>query len=189
MTATAATSTLQQTATPSGKSDTLPVPDHGNPVVAFIIGMAIVLFASILNAAGLNLTKLDHVRPVTSTRTSSSDASDRSAQALYHDLREGKIGYGLYGCWACYFTCAETSVLLRASLSDFSFSSSQLIGSTLALEYLRAGEQGSTSGVLLMIDILSLQNMLLPWAPLRSSSTSFLLDSLLALLSLRLTST
>ena len=35
---------------------------HGNPVVAFIIGLAIILLASILNAAGLNLTKLDHVR-------------------------------------------------------------------------------------------------------------------------------
>lgn len=32
-----------------------------NPVVAFIIGLAIILLASILNAAGLNLTKLDHV--------------------------------------------------------------------------------------------------------------------------------
>lgn len=35
---------------------------HANPVVAFIIGLAIILLASILNAAGLNLTKLDHVR-------------------------------------------------------------------------------------------------------------------------------
>ena len=34
---------------------------HGKPVVAFIIGLSIVLLASILNAAGLNLTKLDHV--------------------------------------------------------------------------------------------------------------------------------
>ncbi|KAH9858568.1 hypothetical protein C2E23DRAFT_864468 [Lenzites betulinus] len=40
-----------------------PVPaHHANPVVAFIIGLAIVTLASILNAAGLNLTKLDHVR-------------------------------------------------------------------------------------------------------------------------------
>jgi len=36
-------------------------PRTGNPVVAFIIGLAIILLASILNAAGLNLTKLDHV--------------------------------------------------------------------------------------------------------------------------------
>ena len=35
---------------------------HGSPVVAFVIGLAIILLASILNAAGLNLTKLDHVR-------------------------------------------------------------------------------------------------------------------------------
>jgi hypothetical protein len=33
-----------------------------DPVVAFIIGLSIILLASILNAAGLNLTKLDHVR-------------------------------------------------------------------------------------------------------------------------------
>jgi amino acid transporter len=39
-----------------------PVPAHNvNPIVAFIIGLAIILLASILNAAGLNLTKLDHV--------------------------------------------------------------------------------------------------------------------------------
>ena len=34
---------------------------HDNPVVAFIIGLSIILLASILNAGGLNLTKLDHV--------------------------------------------------------------------------------------------------------------------------------
>jgi magnesium transporter len=34
---------------------------HASPAVAFIIGLAIILLASILNAAGLNLTKLDHV--------------------------------------------------------------------------------------------------------------------------------
>ena len=39
-----------------------PVPAHHvGSVVAFIIGLAIVILASILNAAGLNLTKLDHV--------------------------------------------------------------------------------------------------------------------------------
>jgi len=42
--------------------DTPQPPHHGNPVVAFIIGLAIILLASVLNAAGLNLTKLDHVR-------------------------------------------------------------------------------------------------------------------------------
>ena len=37
---------------------------HANPVAGFIIGLAIILLASILNAAGLNLTKLDHVRSI-----------------------------------------------------------------------------------------------------------------------------
>ena len=40
----------------------IPVPvRHGRPVVAFIIGLSIIILASVLNAAGLNLTKLDHV--------------------------------------------------------------------------------------------------------------------------------
>ena len=48
-------------------STTTPIVDdvpahHANPIVAFIIGLSIVLLASILNAGGLNLTKLDHVR-------------------------------------------------------------------------------------------------------------------------------
>jgi hypothetical protein len=38
-----------------------PAPRHLNAVLAFIIGLAIVTLASVLNAAGLNLTKLDHV--------------------------------------------------------------------------------------------------------------------------------
>lgn len=37
-------------------------PRHVDPVLSFIIGLAIILLASVLNAAGLNLTKLDHVR-------------------------------------------------------------------------------------------------------------------------------
>ena len=48
----------------------LPVPEsgqvtggirHAKPVIAFIIGLSIIILASVLNAAGLNLTKLDHV--------------------------------------------------------------------------------------------------------------------------------
>ena len=43
----------------------VPVPTesvrHARPVVAFIIGLSIIILASVLNAAGLNLTKLDHV--------------------------------------------------------------------------------------------------------------------------------
>lgn len=35
--------------------------NDGNPVVNFILGFIIVIGASILNAFGLNLTKLDHV--------------------------------------------------------------------------------------------------------------------------------
>jgi hypothetical protein len=58
------TSALEPTATPSpgGLSDDTPAVHHASPVVAFIIGLSIILLASVLNAAGLNLTKLDHVR-------------------------------------------------------------------------------------------------------------------------------
>lgn len=64
------TTTATTTATSLVASSTASIPDvtdnvpahHANPVVAFIIGFAIVLLASILNAGGLNLTKLDHVR-------------------------------------------------------------------------------------------------------------------------------
>ncbi|KAJ6499221.1 hypothetical protein C8R45DRAFT_822114 [Mycena sanguinolenta] len=77
---------------------------HGNPVVAFMIGFSIILLASILNAAGLNLTKLDHVR------TSAVPKASRR-----HD-------------WA------RPLWLLGMLL----YILSQLIGSTLALEYMRA---------------------------------------------------
>lgn len=54
------TSTIAQaTAEPSATD--LVSAHHASPVVAFIIGLAIILLASILNAAGLNITKLDHV--------------------------------------------------------------------------------------------------------------------------------
>ncbi|KAF8633435.1 hypothetical protein AX17_004605 [Amanita inopinata Kibby_2008] len=77
---------------------------HANTVVGFIIGLAIILLASILNAAGLNLTKLDHVRTSTIPKASRKKDWMRPLWLL------GMILYIL----------------------------SQLIGSTLALEYMRA---------------------------------------------------
>ncbi|RDX48114.1 hypothetical protein OH76DRAFT_1353166 [Lentinus brumalis] len=92
-----------------------PVPaHHASPVVAFIIGLAIITLASILNAAGLNLTKLDHVR------TSAIPKSARRREWLRPLWLLGMILYIL----------------------------SQLIGSTLALQYMRAeyvAPLGSTS--------------------------------------------
>ncbi|KAJ7647271.1 hypothetical protein FB45DRAFT_892927 [Roridomyces roridus] len=75
-----------------------------NPVVSFIIGLAIILGASILNAAGLNITKLDHVR------VSSIPKASRKADWMRPLWLLGMVLYIL----------------------------SQLIGSTLALEYMRA---------------------------------------------------
>ncbi|KAH9978791.1 hypothetical protein BGW80DRAFT_1134172, partial [Lactifluus volemus] len=74
------------------------------PVVAFIIGLSIIILASVLNAAGLNLTKLDHVQ---------SRAIPKSARK--RDL--------LRPLWL---------------LGMLLYILSQLIGSTLALEYMRA---------------------------------------------------
>jgi len=94
--------------------DSATVPHHGSPVVAFIIGLAIVILASILNAGGLNLTKLDHVR------TSAIPKSARRKDWLRPLWLLGMVLYIL----------------------------SQLIGSTLALEYMRAeyvAPLGSTS--------------------------------------------
>ncbi|KAF5393269.1 hypothetical protein D9757_000629 [Collybiopsis confluens] len=96
-------------------SSSQPLPDsvlahHASPVVAFIIGLSIVLLASVLNAAGLNLTKLDHVRNKGSHR---------------RDF--------LRPLWL---------------LGMLLYILSQLIGSTLALEYMRAeyvAPLGSTS--------------------------------------------
>ncbi|KAK0212748.1 hypothetical protein DFS33DRAFT_1377215 [Desarmillaria ectypa] len=101
------------------ESPTIPVSDpvpahHASPVVAFIIGLAIILLASVLNAAGLNLTKLDHVR------TQAIPKASRRKDWLRPLWLLGMLLYIL----------------------------SQLIGSTLALEYMRAeyvAPLGSTS--------------------------------------------
>ncbi|CAE6430684.1 unnamed protein product [Rhizoctonia solani] len=86
-----------------------------NPIVAFIIGLCIVTLASVLNAGGLNLTKLDHVRQNTLPK-----ASRQKKDYLRPLWLIGMILYIL----------------------------SQLLGSTLALEYMRAeyvAPLGSTS--------------------------------------------
>jgi hypothetical protein len=63
MSSTLLTSSLMPSPSATAVPDDDPVPaHHAKPVVAFIIGFAIVTLASVLNAAGLNLTKLDHVR-------------------------------------------------------------------------------------------------------------------------------
>ncbi|KAI5117787.1 hypothetical protein M0805_000430 [Coniferiporia weirii] len=107
------TSSLDNAVSAAASDDSVPA-RHANPVVAFIIGLAIILLASILNAGGLNLTKLDHVR------TSSVPKSARRKDWLRPLWLIGMLLYIL----------------------------SQLIGSTLALQYLRAeyvAPLGSTS--------------------------------------------
>ncbi|EPQ57506.1 hypothetical protein GLOTRDRAFT_137822 [Gloeophyllum trabeum ATCC 11539] len=108
----AAVATVLQRDSPEDNDD---VPArHASPVLAFIIGLSIILLASILNAAGLNLTKLDHVR------TSAIPKASRRKDWLRPLWLLGMVLYIL----------------------------SQLIGSTLALEYMRAeyvAPLGSTS--------------------------------------------
>ncbi|KAG7440005.1 uncharacterized protein BT62DRAFT_938436 [Guyanagaster necrorhizus] len=104
---------MDEDSPPIPVSDPVPA-HHASPVVAFIIGLAIVLLASVLNAAGLNLTKLDHVR----------------TQAIPKASRRQDW---LRPLWL---------------LGMFLYILSQLIGSTLALEYMRAeyvAPLGSTS--------------------------------------------
>ena len=77
MDASTITTTPAPTAVPEIPS-TDPVPaHHASPVVAFIIGLAIVTLASILNAAGLNLTKLDHVSAVHNAVAERTDRAGR----------------------------------------------------------------------------------------------------------------
>ncbi|KAF7296143.1 hypothetical protein MKEN_01429600 [Mycena kentingensis (nom. inval.)] len=75
---------------------------HTNPVLAFVIGLSIILLASILNAAGLNLSKYDHVRM---------SAVPKAQRGGFRPL------------WA---------------LGMLLYILSQVLGSTLALEYMRA---------------------------------------------------
>ncbi|KAH9914016.1 uncharacterized protein B0H18DRAFT_1046835 [Fomitopsis serialis] len=108
------TSLLDSNATSDIPDSDAPQVQHASPVVAFIIGLAIILLASILNAAGLNLTKLDHVR------TSAIPKAQRRRDWLRPLWLLGMVLYIL----------------------------SQVIGSTLALEYMRAeyvAPLGSTS--------------------------------------------
>lgn len=100
---------------------------HASSVVAFIIGLAIILLASVLNAAGLNLTKLDHVR------TNAVPKASRRRDLLRPLWLLGML---LYMCVAC--------VSLHRNPTDAPpHRLSQLIGSTLALEYMRAGMWGT----------------------------------------------
>ncbi|KAF8325224.1 uncharacterized protein EI90DRAFT_3073443 [Cantharellus anzutake] len=82
---------------PAGQS-----PSH--PVVAFIIGFSIIIIASLLNAGGLNITKLDHVRTM---------ALPKGSRRKDYLRPLWVIGMLLYIM-------------------------SQLIGSSLALDYMRA---------------------------------------------------
>ena len=99
-----------ESATPAPElspSDSVPA-HHASPVVAFIIGLAITLLASILNAAGLNLTKLDHVSSslICEWKTASEpDRRIRCAPAQYPNLHGDETGYDPYGCLECYCIC------------------------------------------------------------------------------------
>lgn len=72
---------------------------HASPVVAFIIGLAIILLASILNAAGLNITKLDHVSFYDVPRLNSilTRSIHRCERAPFQSQPEGQIGCDRYG--------------------------------------------------------------------------------------------
>lgn len=87
-------------------NDSVPA-HHANPAVAFIIGLAIILLASVLNAAGLNLTKLDHVSssPHSCWLLAVSEWRFRCGRVRYRSRHDDETGYDRYGCSECYCTC------------------------------------------------------------------------------------
>jgi magnesium transporter len=98
------TTSASPTSSAQPDSDLQDIHDDLNPIISFIIGFSIILVASIMNAGGLNLVKLDMVRTMALPK----------AQRRRDWLRPlWLIGMVLY-------------------------ITSQLIGSTLALEFLRA---------------------------------------------------
>ena len=113
---------------------------HINTVVAFIIGLSIVTLASVLNAAGLNLTKLDHVsRPCTVERRVTQGCMHAGAHERGAEERaqEGLAAAAVAARHAALHVRAPT--LRVAQKLTRVCRLSQLIGSTLALRYMRAG--------------------------------------------------
>ena len=98
----------------------VPVPSehgvrHGSPVVAFIIGLSIIILASVLNAAGLNLTKLDHVfapHPYLWWCPPIDRYPFRFEPKLFQKARGRETGYDLYGSLECYFICEALIIFL-----------------------------------------------------------------------------
>jgi hypothetical protein len=92
---------------------------HGSPVVAFIIGLSIIILASVLNAAGLNLTKLDHVFvPPASAFVPGANLllrTRRSEVVQFQRAHGRKTGYDRYGFLACYFTCEAPRLSVYSS--------------------------------------------------------------------------
>lgn len=95
----AATATGVDSTSTISPTDDVPA-HHASPAVAFIIGLSIILLASILNAGGLNITKLDHVCHVQCALKDIEFDSLvlRYERALYPRHLAGKIGYVPYGC-------------------------------------------------------------------------------------------
>lgn len=68
------------------------------------------------------------------------DSCSRSEQVQYPRRRVVRIGYDPFGYLECCYTCVpQLPSFLDVQLTS-SHRLSQLIGSTLALEYMRAGE-------------------------------------------------
>lgn len=67
------------------------------------------------------------------------DRCSRYEQMQYPKLRAAKTGYDLYGCWECCYTCKIDVFPFLGLQLTLRIRLSQLIGSTLALEYMRAG--------------------------------------------------
>lgn len=107
-------------AIPVAATDEPGSPHHASPVVAFIIGLAIILLASILNAAGLNLTKLDHVSDPMVRRLMLYPCmiAVRSEPVPSRKSSAGETGYDRYGYWGWSCICEFRVALMSYTVRD-----------------------------------------------------------------------
>jgi hypothetical protein len=167
------------TAAPSQTTSALPGGVRNtNPALTFIIGLCIVLLASILNAAGLNLTKLDHVCtcPISvEPEPSNSQVNSRYEQARYQRHLGERIGYAHYGWSACCCICMHPSLFAPHAILSKSPVSRNLL--EVPLHSNTCGQVRIFLSCPLVVTDLAPQNMWPPWAPLPLCSTFYLQDS------------
>jgi hypothetical protein len=117
-----ATTTAAPQAASSGTPNDVPVIHHDNPVVAFIIGLSIILLASVLNAAGLNLTKLDHVRSIRSTCCDKyNEVITGSDKCFAEKFSKERLAAAFVAAWDVTLHVSQVSGSHRSFIEPFNF--------------------------------------------------------------------